>query len=156
MTILFISKVVTLRIIFIKQDKLDGNSLVIIKDATAQVVGSCRWHIIVHVEKTNQWSNTRQNEVVVTTNLDVRGWQQWHTSSDKATAVTNVLYCSTVRYINYFHCKMSWLRLIIVCFLSFVAYEYLLIVCCLWVCVTMSHISHHLSHWNFKLYRHQV
>ena len=135
MTIPFIFKVVTLKIIFIKQDRLDGNSLVLIKYATAQVVDKLPVAHNSTIGKTNQWSNTRQNEVVVTTNLDVRGWKQWNTSSDKATAVIDELYCSTVRYINYFHCKMSWSLFIIVCCLSsvlksiclsFVAYEYVL------------------------------
>ena len=144
MTIPFIFKVVTLNIIFIKQDRLDGNSLVLIKYATAEVVDKLTVAHNSTIGKTNQSSNTRQNEVVVTTNLDVRGWQQRNTSNDKATAVIDELHCLAVRFINYFHCKMSWLRPIIACCLSFLAYEYLLIVCCLWVCVMMAHISHHL------------
>ena len=54
MTIPFIFKVVTLNIIFIKQDRLDGNSLVLIKYATAQVVDKLPVAHNSTIGKTNQ------------------------------------------------------------------------------------------------------
>ena len=134
MTIPFISKVVTLRIIFIKQDRLDGNSLVIIKDATAQVVGSCRWHIIVQLEKTNQSSNTRQNEVVVTTNLDNNDNNDTHQATKRR---PSLMYCTAQRFgtltTSIAKCRdyvslsfVSYRLLLMSICLSFVAYEYVL------------------------------